>query len=203
MLREGDIGVHSVSLGENCMATGPESFAMGSQNIASGASSSALGSKTKATAWAAHAEGNATTAGGDLAHAEGYATTANGMSSHAEGSNTIASSMHQHVQGRFNIEDTENKYAHIVGNGIYYDKRSNAHTLDWNGNAWFQGNVSTDGTPTNDKDLVTKKYVDDMIAEETEEETFNKLLEAGLILGSVELEDGSMLIDNDGNSIIF
>ena len=34
-------------------------------------------------------------------------------------------------------------------------------------------------------------------------ETFNKLLEAGLILGSVELEDGSMLIDNDGNSIIF
>lgn len=48
-----------------------------------------------------------------------------------------------------------------------------------------------------------KKYVDDRIAEETEEETFNKLLEAGLILGSVELEDGSMLTDNDGNSIIF
>jgi hypothetical protein len=160
MLREGDIGVHSVSLGNGCMATGADSFAMGSGNIASGASSSALGVKTKATAWASHAEGNVTTAGGDLAHAEGYATTANGMSSHAEGSNTIASSMHQHVQGRFNIEDAGNNYAHIVGNGTYYDKRSNAHTLDWNGNAWFQGNVSIDGTPTSDNDLTTKKYVD-------------------------------------------
>lgn len=57
--------------------------------------------------------------------------------------------------------------------------------------------------PTTDYSPATKKYVDDMIAEETEEETFNKLLEAGLILGSVELEDGSMLTDNNGNSIIF
>lgn len=38
---------------------------------------------------------------------------------------------------------------------------------------------------------------------ETEEETFNRLLEAGLILGSVELEDGDRLVDNDGNIIIF
>jgi hypothetical protein len=57
--------------------------------------------------------------------------------------------------------------------------------------------------PTNDYNFASKKYVDDRTTEETEEETFNKLLEAGLILGSVELEDGSMLIDNDGNSIIF
>ena len=34
-------------------------------------------------------------------------------------------------------------------------------TEDKNGNAWFQGNVSIDGTPTNDNDLITKKYVDD------------------------------------------
>ena len=32
-------------------------------------------------------------------------------------------------------------YAHIVGNGINADYRSNAHTLDWDGNAWFAGNV--------------------------------------------------------------
>ena len=63
--------------------------------------------------------------------------------------------------------------------------------------------MTANGIPTDDNDLTTKKYVDDMIAEETEEETFNKLLEAGLILGSVELEDGTMLTDNDGNSIIF
>lgn len=48
-----------------------------------------------------------------------------------------------------------------------------------------------------------KQLDEKFIPFETEEETFNKLLEAGLILGSVELEDGSMLIDNDGNSIIF
>ena len=50
----------------------------------------------------------------------------------------------------------------------------------------------------------TIKQLDEkFIPFETEEETLNRLLEAGLILGSVELEDGSMLIDNDGNSIIF
>ena len=36
-------------------------------------------------------------------------------------------------------------------------------TEDKNGNAWFQGNVSIDGTPTNDNDLITKKYVDDQL----------------------------------------
>ena len=34
-----------------------------------------------------------------------------------------------------------NQYAHIVGNGDDEDNRSNAHTLDWNGNAWFAGDV--------------------------------------------------------------
>ena len=81
--------------------------------------------------------------------------------SHAEGYRTIASGQYQHVQGKNNIEDTESKYAHIVGNGSSMYKKSNAHTLDWNGNAWYAGKLSQDGTPTEDKDLVTKKYVDE------------------------------------------
>ena len=32
-------------------------------------------------------------------------------------------------------------YAHIVGNGEE-SARSNAHTLDWSGNAWFAGKVT-------------------------------------------------------------
>lgn len=48
-----------------------------------------------------------------------------------------------------------------------------------------------------------KQLDEKFIPFETEEETFYRLLEAGLILGSVELEDGSILTDNDGNSIIF
>ena len=83
--------------------------------------------------------------------------------SHAEGSNTIASSESQHVQGKYNIEDNNKKYAHIVGNGEY-GKKSNAHTLDWQGNAWYSGKLSQEGTPTEDKDLVTKKYMDDNLS---------------------------------------
>lgn len=32
-------------------------------------------------------------------------------------------------------------FAHIVGNGMSENERSNAHTLDWEGNAWFAGDV--------------------------------------------------------------
>ena len=33
--------------------------------------------------------------------------------------------------------------------------------MDWNGNAWYAGKLSQEGTPTEDRDLTTKKYVDD------------------------------------------
>lgn len=120
-----------------------------------------------------HAEGNYTTASGEFSHAEGNYTTASGDSSHAEGSNTIASGKTQHAQGKFNIEDLDGIYAHIVGNGYYKGEednlRSNAHTLDWDGNAWFAGDVyvgSTSGTNKDDgsKKLATESYVDTSIS---------------------------------------
>nr|DAJ06235.1 MAG TPA: YadA-like protein [Caudoviricetes sp.] len=132
-----------------------------------GTGSSAIGSNVTASGQSSHAEGGGTVASGQFSHAEGDNTTASGQSSHAEGSSTKASSDYQHVQGKFNIEDDANKYAHIVGNGKkdsstnFKEVRSNAHTLDWNGNAWFAGKVTQEGTPTEDKDLTTKKYVDD------------------------------------------
>ena len=86
-------------------------------------------------------EGDSTTASGRSSHAEGDSTTASGDNSHAEGSRTKASSAHQHVEGQYNIEDTANTYAHIVGNGDSDTARSNAHTLDWSGNAWFAGTI--------------------------------------------------------------
>lgn len=105
-------------------------------------------------------------ASGYCSSAFGNTTTASGFTSHAEGYNTIASSDYQYVQGRYNIEDNANKYVHIVGNGTgTANLRSNAYTLDWNGNGYFQGNVSVDGTPTNDNHLVTKKYVANAIAD--------------------------------------
>jgi hypothetical protein len=41
-------------------------------------------------------------------------------------------------------------YVHVVGNGTDDDNRSNCHTLDWNGNAWFKGKVYVGGTSMND-----------------------------------------------------
>ena len=126
-----------------------------------GTASSAVGDNVTASGDFSHAEGYSGRATGNFSHVEGSFTEALGEDSHAEGYWTIASGDYQHVQGKCNIEDAENKYAHIVGNGKDGDTRSNAHTLDWQGNAWYAGKLSQEGTPTEDKDLVTKKYVDD------------------------------------------
>ena len=147
--------------GSNTTASGDFSHAEGNYAIASGYISHAEGISSTASGNYSHAEGRSTTASGECSHVEGDFTTASGIDSHAEGSNTIASSGNQHVQGKYNIEDTTGTYAHIVGNGTSDGDRSNAHTLDWNGNGWYKGKVSIDGTPTEDKDLVTKKYVDE------------------------------------------
>ena len=76
------------------------------------------------------------------------------------GTNNIVGENNQIVQGKFNEEDTEGKYVNIVGNGEDENNRKNIHTLDWEGNAWYNGKVSQEGVPTEDKDLVTKGYVD-------------------------------------------
>jgi hypothetical protein len=65
-----------------------------------------------------------------------------GTDSHTEGHCTQAYGYAQHVQGKYNIIDTEEKYAHIVGNGESDSERSNAHTLDWEGNACYAGSVT-------------------------------------------------------------
>lgn len=127
-----------------------------------GACSSAVGGGTEASGNFSHAIGNSTKALGESSHAEGMNTIALGDYSHAEGYYTKASSENQHVQGHYNIEDKINKYAHIVGNGDE-DTKSNAYTLDWKGNGWYAGKLSQEGTPTENKDLVTKKYVDNKV----------------------------------------
>ena len=113
---------------------------------ARGIQSHAEGTQTLAHGYSSHAEGSQTKALGNSCHAEGSGSMAYGYSSHAEGSETIAASMEQHAQGRYNIEDADEVYAHIVGNGTDDSARSNAHTLDWDGNAWFAGDVYVGGT---------------------------------------------------------
>ena len=153
------------------IAFGDNSHAEGARTTASGDSSHAEGSDTIASSNYSHAEGSGTIAFNIASHAEGANTIASGFASHAEGGDTIASSNYQHAQGKYNIEDTNNKYAHIVGNGTF-EERSNAHTLDWDGNAWYQGDVyvgSTSGTNQDEgsKKLATEEYVDNKYSVET------------------------------------
>ena len=140
-------GYASHAEGNFTAASGDSSHAEGEATTASGDQSHAEGAYTTASGYASHAEGHDTTASGYRSHAEGSTTTALGYISHAEGFQTKASGKYQHVQGKFNIEDTANKYAHIVGNGTSDTARSNAHTLDWEGNAWFAGEVQGTNLP--------------------------------------------------------
>ena len=130
--------------------------------VAFGYCSHAEGYTTVASGHYSHAEGYATTASNNYSHAEGYTTTASGNYSHAEGLYTVASGVYQHAQGRYNISDIS--YAHIIGNGNGA-KPSNAHTVDWSGNAWYQGDVYVGSTSGTNKDggskkLATEEYVD-------------------------------------------
>ena len=161
--------IYSHAEGFQTLASGEmASHAEGHMTTSSGKASHAEGLSTFAEAPGAHAEGNNTKAKGSASHAEGYMAQAGGNYSHAEGYNTFTKSLYQHVQGKFNKIDAKkdssrpdifineegqevdspkdaaggNNYAFIVGNGSDDNNRSNAHTLDWKGNAWFAG----DGT---------------------------------------------------------
>lgn len=93
---------------------GGYSFVEGVNNVASG--------------YASHAEGVRTTASGHDSHAEGLGTTASGDYSHAQNFYTTASSSCQTVVGRHNVDDTNNKYAFIVGNG---NRNQSINKLDY------------------------------------------------------------------------
>lgn len=127
----------------------------------------ALGRGTRADGLASHAEGFYNCASGDNSHAEGQYNHAKGDNSHAEGSDTIANGTCQHVQGRYNIEDKSGRYAHVVGNGEDDENRSNAHTLDWDGNAWFAGDVYVGGTSQDDADATKLSSVAEKLKNHT------------------------------------
>ena len=69
----------------------------------------------------------------------GYKNVASGVSSTAMGNETIAKGDNQLAPDKYNVEDTTNKYALIVGGGTSTE-RKNILTLDW------QGNLEVDGT---------------------------------------------------------
>lgn len=156
------IGTNSVAVGHNNTASGMHSFAEGSNTVASGMGAHSEGVSGEASGMGSHAE-NSSDAKGNYSHSEGYGTVASGRA--------------QHVQGRYNIEDAVEAsidygvYAHIIGNGESDTNRSNAHTVDWDGNAWYAGNVYIGGTSKDDAtmliavEVVTDEEVSAFMAE--------------------------------------
>ena len=58
---------------------------------------------------------------------------------HAQNCYTKASSDNQTAIGKYNVEDANDTYAFIIGNGTADNARSNAFTVDWSGNVTFGG----------------------------------------------------------------
>lgn len=146
--------------GAETKATNSYSHVEGYQSKATGMTSHAEGRGTEAIGGNAHSEGYNTKASGSHAHAEGASTSAEGNASHAEGSGTIAKHRSQHVFGAFNVEDASTAtsdyngtYIEIVGNGTSKQVRSNARTLDWDGNEWLAGTLTLGQTTITEAQL--------------------------------------------------
>lgn len=162
-------GINSVSLGNANTASNKNAFAVGTKNKASGSNSASIGNNNEASGSASFAQGyqakatneccvalgNNSKASGKNSFALGPRAEASGTTSVAIGQGVKSARSNQIVFGKYNIMDTStsNSYAVIVGNGsgeditddsgnITTQNRSNAHTLDWKGNAWFAGAVS-------------------------------------------------------------
>ena len=88
----------------------------------------------------------------DCGFAHGAGAKVTGGAAAAFGSRTLAAGRNQFVAGKGNIEDSEDKYALIIGNGTDDLPRdhtgfeaSNALTLDWEGNLWVAGKIEAQG----------------------------------------------------------
>lgn len=137
---------------------GRGSHAEGDHTNASTQASHAEGYYTNATGYISHAEGANTTASGSYSHAEGAGTTASGEFSHAQNFWTVATEYDQTVIGRYNkatvsgagtdadpyVYTNVGDYAFIIGNGSENTtaNRSNALTVDWDGNVNCAGYIT-------------------------------------------------------------
>jgi len=147
-----------------------------------GISATVEGANNKAEGNYSHAEGVGTKANGSGSHAEGYTTTADGQCSHTEGIGTIAKAEAQHVFGAYNTPDEHTDanergdYIEIVGNGSNNSERSNARTLDWNGNEVLAGKLTLGASPTVTMEAATKGYVDSVTSLSTKVSAYTATL---------------------------
>lgn len=104
-----------------------------------------------------HAEGYLTKALGRFSHAQGRETEANGVASFSSGIGTQAKGNYQTVIGKYNRIDANKAF--IIGKGNSNTDRTNAMTVDWSGNAYFNGKIYIGNASAPGKELATVEYV--------------------------------------------
>lgn len=109
-------------------------------------------------------------------------------------------SNNQHVQGKYNIEDTDSKYAFIIGNGTDSNNRSNAFAVDWEGKIYVNNSatgvdVSEINNKLNNHDSALVKLVDSG--------TKNLLKNEGTTTSTATVNsDGTIIINGTNTSAV-
>lgn len=126
-----EFGYICSKIGINNLGTGANSFALGRGNIMESAFSIACG------------DGNEVRSDNSAAFGDG--NIASGFSSFVCGTNNYATMPYQTVIGKYNVLDTRNQNAFIVGNGSNDSNRSNAFEVSWYGDINTAGGITADG----------------------------------------------------------
>lgn len=125
-------GYESVAFGDGTRADGDYSFAAGNDSEATGRSSVAMGEYSEATGYASVAMG--------------YYSEASSTGSIAFGRGVISRTSAGLVIGKYNSRgSTSAPYLFVVGNGSSYSERSDAFSVDENGNVWAAGTITAAG----------------------------------------------------------
>ena len=138
-------GGENVAIGINNTIYSDNGFAFGMQNQVT-ANSFAIGRRNNANRDSLGDISRCSVAVGDGATSTGDGSVALNNAT-AEGMNSIACNssyalgINSCTLGKYNVADSSNQYAVIVGNGSR-SSRSNALTLDWSGNLSVAGNVN-------------------------------------------------------------
>ena len=146
-------GLNSIALGfrvsgyDGAKATGAGTIAIGASVEASNSYALAAGYRTVSSGVASAAFGDSTVASGNRSFSACSNTVAKGARSAAFGRNTVASGSNSFVVGKYNVPDETNgtandNYAVIIGNGTADNARSNALTVDWDGNEVISGDLT-------------------------------------------------------------
>ena len=141
---------------EKAETHGDMSLVIGEQGIASGDNSVAMAYAEASGLYAVALPNSQASGIGSFAgiggNSLGEYSVAMGRSCHSLksfsttfGYNTTANIENEFVIGKYNQFLSNDNYAFVIGNGQSKKVRSNAYTVDWDGNAYYAGNVHASG----------------------------------------------------------